>query len=234
MLRRVFALAGLAAALVWTGLGAADKKDIETSKKALAELGEFVGEWKSNGEMSEGKKSLWKETTAWGWKFGKDGEAWLAIESKDSKLFTNGALKYVPAKKVYQLTATDKAGTELVYEGKLVKGKLELTRADKATGDVHKLTVHTLADGARMIVQQQVQAKGKGLFSDQFKTAGTKEGESFAGGGKKNECVVTGGLGTMQVSYNGKTYFVCCSGCREEFNLNPKKYVDEFEKNKKK
>ena len=41
---------------------------------------------------------------------------------------------------------------------------------------------------------------------------------------------MTGGLGTIQVAYNGKTYYVCCSGCREEFAANPKKYVDEFEK----
>ena len=64
--------------------------------------------------------------------------------------------------------------------------------------------------------------------------AGTKEGESFSGGGKKPECVVTGGLGTMQVSYNGKTYYVCCSGCADEFKARPKKYVDEFEKKMKK
>ena len=57
---------------------------------------------------------------------------------------------------------------------------------------------------------------------------------STAGGEKKPECVVTGGLGTMQVSYMGQTYYVCCSGCRDEFNDNPKKYVDEYNAKKKK
>lgn len=104
---------------------------------------------------------------------------------------------------------------------------------DAATGDVHRLTVYTLADGARMIVQSEVQAKGKGPFADVFKVAATREGESLAGGGKRNTCVVTGGLGTMPVSYMGKTYYVCCSGCRDEFNADPKKYADEFEKRKK-
>ena len=52
-------------------------------------------------------------------------------------------------------------------------------------------------------------------------------------GGKKNECIITGGLGMIPVSYNGKTYYVCCSGCRDEFNANPKKYVKEYEKSKK-
>ena len=29
----------------------------------------------------------------------------------------------------------------------------------------------------------------------------------------------------MTVSYKGKTYPVCCSGCRDEFNDNPEKYA---------
>jgi YHS domain-containing protein len=32
------------------------------------------------------------------------------------------------------------------------------------------------------------------------------------------------------VSYMGKSYFVCCSGCKEEFDANPKKYVDAAKK----
>jgi YHS domain-containing protein len=31
----------------------------------------------------------------------------------------------------------------------------------------------------------------------------------------------------------GETFYVCCSGCRDAFNENPKKYVDEFKAAKK-
>jgi YHS domain-containing protein len=41
--------------------------------------------------------------------------------------------------------------------------------------------------------------------------------------------VVSGGKGTMPVSYKGKTYYVCCSGCRDEFKENPEKYIAEYE-----
>jgi len=34
------------------------------------------------------------------------------------------------------------------------------------------------------------------------------------------------------VSYQGKTYFVCCSGCRDAFNENPEKFVKAAEKKK--
>jgi YHS domain-containing protein len=56
----------------------------------------------------------------------------------------------------------------------------------------------------------------------------TKEGEQFAAGGSaadRPRCIITGGTATMTVSYQGKTYDICCTGCRDEFNDNPEKYV---------
>ena len=38
----------------------------------------------------------------------------------------------------------------------------------------------------------------------------------------------------IPVTYNGKTYYVCCTGCRDEFKANPEKYVKEFEEKRKK
>jgi hypothetical protein len=55
----------------------------------------------------------------------------------------------------------------------------------------------------------------------------------FADVPKGPECVVSGGLGTSKVSYMGKDYFVCCSGCRDEFRANPEKYVKEWERKAK-
>ena len=55
---------------------------------------------------------------------------------------------------------------------------------------------------------------------------GGSEGTSpFGGGGAGG-----GGTGTSTVSFQGKTYYVCCSGCRDEFYATPAKYVAEFEK----
>lgn len=205
----------------------------DAAKKGLQQVGEFVGEWKGAGTVA-GKKAVWKETLAWGWSF-KGGEPRLTLAVEDGKFFKTGALAYVPDKKLYRLTATDPAGAERVYEGKLARGRLVLDSKDAATGDVSRLTLYTVGDGARMLLVGETQSKGKGLFAKAFDVAANKVGESFAGGGgKKAECVVTGGLGTMPVSYMGKTYYVCCSGCRDEFNADPKKYVDEYEKARKK
>ena len=44
--------------------------------------------------------------------------------------------------------------------------------------------------------------------------------------------VVTGGLGTIEVSYDGKSYYVCCTGCRDYFNENPKQVLKEYTERK--
>ena len=49
----------------------------------------------------------------------------------------------------------------------------------------------------------------------------TRVGASFAAGESGPKCIVTGGRGTMTVSYQGKSYPVCCSGCRDLFNSDP-------------
>jgi YHS domain-containing protein len=241
MTSRLFAAAALVAGLVFTagGLGTAaeekkDKKALEATKKALAEIGDFIGQWNvdAKGKIAGAEKSA-KEKMELGWKF-KDGDGWVNLDIKDGKFVTKGELKYDPAKKDYLLTLTDAGGKELgTYAGKLKVGKLILEKTDSGSGDIGKITMYTVSDGARLILVNELKAGGKGSFVEQFKFTCSKEGESFAGGKKKPECVVTGGAATMAVNYGGKTYYVCCSGCRDEFNANPKKFVDEFEKKNK-
>ena len=52
-----------------------------------------------------------------------------------------------------------------------------------------------------------------------------EDGESLAGAAKKAECIVTGGAASIAVSFQGKTYYVCCSGCRDAFNEDPAKII---------
>ncbi|MBI1314741.1 YHS domain-containing protein [bacterium] len=49
-------------------------------------------------------------------------------------------------------------------------------------------------------------------------------------------CVISGGLGTSTVTYNGKSYYVCCSGCKAAFEDDPETWIAKFEakKNEKK
>jgi YHS domain-containing protein len=236
MTRRVLTIPSLLAGMFALSALAADTKaDAAKAKKALQDVGDFVGQWNLEGQSKAGgKSSSWKEIASWGWKF-KDADARITVDFKDGKFFSKGDLRYLPEKKLYKLTLAGKDGQEQVFTGEYKRQKLVLERTDDKTGDVHRVSMNTLSEGVRFAMQYEVQSGGKGLFETKYKAAGTKEGESFAGGkaNKKPDCIVTGGAGTMAVTYMGKTYYVCCSGCKEEFEANPKKYVDAFEKGKK-
>jgi YHS domain-containing protein len=206
----------------------ADDKAAAVAKEELQKLGEFIGRWQTNGEGTvDGKKGLWKETWEWAWKFGKDGDAAVVVTVKDGKVLSAAEVKYDPAKKGYKVTVKDTKGDAQEYTGNVdKKGLLTLERTDAKTGDVHKLKLGTAAEGIRLNAVYEVQTGGKGLAGTVYKAAGNKEGQSIAGGAKKPECIVTGGAASIAVSYQGKTFYVCCSGCKDEFDANPKKYVD--------
>ena len=180
---------------------------------------------------SKSKSEIWKESAEWSWDL-KGTEPALKLKVTGGKQFTEGTLKYLPDKKKYELTAKDVDKKEQVFTGEIKAKKLILTHEDAATKDKYTIEMSTNNDGARFVYNVAVQKKGIGVARRLVEVGLSKEGVSLAGG-KKNECIVTGGLGTMAVSYGGKTYYVCCSGCRDEFNENPKKYIAEFEKSKK-
>jgi hypothetical protein len=203
----------------------------EPAKEALKALNEFVGQWKGNGESKTGKAEIWKESAEWAWDL-KGEEPALKVKFTGSKQFTEGRMTYLPAKKKYQLVVKDADKKDQTFQGEIKAKKLILTRDDAETKDKYTIEMSTNNDGARFVYNVAVQKKGVGIARKLAEVGLTREGASLAGG-KKNECIVTGGLGTIAVSYNGKTYYVCCSGCRDEFNANPKKYVEEYEKSKK-
>jgi YHS domain-containing protein len=208
-------------------------EDAAKAKKALMEVQDFIGLWNLEGtQKAGGKTEAWKEKVSWGWKF-KDGDSWITVDFAEGKgkYFTAGALRYDVEKKKYLLTLTAADKSEQVYEGGVVKGELKLERKEVKTADVYRVTVYTLADGVRMQMKFEKQEGGKGLFASQFALSGSKDGESIAGGGpKKPECIVSGGAASIAVSYQGKTYYVCCTGCRDEFLASPEKYINAKKK----
>ena len=61
----------------------------------------------------------------------------------------------------------------------------------------------------------------------------TREGVAFAAGDGAPVCIVKVGRGTTSVTYKGKTYWVCCSGCKDLFEDNPEAVLAEAEARKK-
>ncbi len=215
---------------------AADKPTENAAKEALKELNDYIGEWKGSGAPEKAKptaKESWTETVNWSWRF-KGDDACITLAIKDGKVLKTGELRYLAEKKRYQLKAVDKSDNKLIFEGELKDGYLTLDREDEKTKETQRLTMNLAAEGVRFIYRYSHKPDGKTLFVKDYQVACTKEGESLGASAKKNECVVSGGLGTIAVSFKGETFYVCCTGCRDAFNENPEKYIAEFKAKKKK
>jgi YHS domain-containing protein len=201
-------------------------------KEALQALQDYIGGWKGNGTSEKDKSEIWKENASWSWRF-KGKDTFLTFEAKDGKLFKSGELRFLPEKEKYQLTLIDKKDVKRSYEGELKKDILLLEGQDPATKNTDQLKINLAGGGVRLVMTVSTRLEGRTVFNKQYQVSYTKEGESFGATAKKNECVVTGGLGTMTVSFMGQTYYVCCGGCRDAFNENPAKIVQEYLAKKK-
>ncbi len=79
-------------------------------------------------------------------------------------------------------------------------------------------------------------ARKSGSNFIRFDTIATqRQGTSFAKsdvGYGDRECIISGGLGVTQVSFKGKNYWVCCSGCKAAFEEDPATWIAEYEAKK--
>jgi hypothetical protein len=203
-----------------------------SARDALKPFNVLVGSWKGSG-APEGTKEeraagLWSETTTWGWQF-LDDDAWLTVTFEKGKYFTDGELRYNSEKGTYQfvLKTTDKK--KQTFSGTLKEKILTLDRTDAPAGEEQRL-VFSLLHHNRHLYRFETKAANSALgFTKIWQVGATKAGVPFAEVAKGPECVVSGGLGTMKVTYKGKDYYVCCTGCRDAFKDNPEKWIKDYE-----
>jgi hypothetical protein len=214
-------------------LPADDKPAQRSAKEALKPFNELIGSWKATATPSGRAKEFWQETVAWEWQF-KGDDAWIKLTFTKGKNFEKGTLRYLPDRDAYRLRLVTNDKQTLDFDGKFNAEKRTLTvdRTDPTTKDTQQFVV-TMLHETRFLYRYEVKPDGRTGFTPQFKAGATREGIAFAAGDAKPECVVSGGLGTMKVTYKGKEYYVCCGGCRDAFNDNPEKFVKEFEARKK-
>ena len=214
----------------------ADATPARSPKDALQGFHNLIGTWKGTGAPSGGTREerdrgFWIETVRWQWRFeGKD--TWLSAEVEKGKHFSRFELRYRPKTDDFALVATTPDKEALTFAGTLANKRLTVERIDPKTKQTQRL-VFSLLHANRHLYSSETRPDGTTLFTKAFQVGATKQGVPFATGDTAPECVVSGGLGTMQVSFMGKTYYVCCSGCRDAFKEEPAKYVKEFEARKK-
>lgn len=231
MLARIFAVIAL------LGYVAAIDADQESPKKtpreALQTFSDIIGDWKCTGtpvgSKDDVQKGFWTERMSWEWQF-KDKDVWLKGAFEKGKNFTHGEIRYVPDKDHFTLTLTLLNKEKVTYVGSVeIRDKTKIITFERDGNKETQRLVFTLLHSNRFLYRYEAKPDGRPLFAKKWSVGATKEGESFAVGDGKPECIVSGGAGTSPVSYMGKTYYVCCSGCRDEFNANAAKYVKEYE-----
>ncbi|MGL4550162.1 MAG: YHS domain-containing protein [Gemmataceae bacterium] len=206
-----------------------------SKKDALKPLHDLIGEWKGTGTPQAGtreerEKGFWVETVVWQWQF-KGADAWLRADVAKGKHFTRLEIRPGAGKDEYGLKAWTADGKEQAFAGKLDGRRLLFDRDEG--GLTHRLSF-SLLHGNRHLYRYETRKSDTVTFTPRYQVGATKQGVPFAVVDKGPECVVSGGLGTSRVTYKGKTYYVCCSGCRDAFNEEPEKYVQEFEAARKK
>jgi YHS domain-containing protein len=229
----LLAALGVVAAAAVTVLAAGDSDKVAPGRRAdqeaLKAYAPFVGSWRGVGQVERGRaRGAWTESADWAWKLTSDS-AGLEITVKMGKYLKVGVLRpgQAPGTFVFQATLAD--GTSRTFAGAAAddRKRLVLTADAKApAGGVHRVSITPLHD-TRLLILLEAEDPNRHTFSRLGEVGYTREGVAFAAGESYPLCVVTEGRGTIQVSYKGKTYWVCCSGCRDLFNDHPESVLAE-------
>jgi len=209
----------------------ADEPGKRSPADALRAFNDLIGSWGATGTpegtREEKQRGFWRESISWTWNF-KGNDAALKAAIAKGKHFTGAELRFLPNKDRYLLTLTTPAKQELQFVGSLKDNVLMVERNDETKKETQRIVL-SMFHGTRFIYRFEVKPEGRASFTRVYSVGSTKEGVAFAGPGDNSpECVVSGGLGKIKVTYKGETYYVCCTGCQEAFKDDPEKYLKEY------
>jgi YHS domain-containing protein len=200
------------------------------AKTALGEFNSLVGAWRGVGMPRRNSQSgAWSETAEWVWNFDK-GVPTVHYNIKDGKLLSSAVVGWNAEKQTYQLHAVFTDKQERDYTGTLAENKFVLDSNPDDAGFVHRITL-TRLNPKRTVVLVEKRSKDSTFFNRVAEIGYTRQGTSLAvAGSNEPECIVTGGKGTMTVSYKGQTYYVCCTGCKQAFDDDPEGTIIEYKR----
>ncbi len=198
--------------------------DRRTDQAALKTYGSLVGRWKGVGQPQRGStRGSWTEAGDWSWKLSNDSAS-MELVLKGGKYLKGAELRPGAEDGTFVLNATLTDGATREFAGKPGdKGKLPLT-ANEGEG-LSRITLTPLHETRFLLLLEERDASGN--FSRLGEVGFTRQGVAFALGESGPTCIVTEGRGTIPVKYQGQTYYVCCSGCKELFDENPEAALAE-------
>jgi len=223
------------------GSGAKESR-VDSVLDAMQPLQEvLIGTWRGVTRKSYGGFKATDELQ-WKWDFQTNSrQPALVMTSDASPYIRSGRLTFLTDEQVYQFEAVDPDGETRSYQGAFAEPvrdvpgdgdnlqrtyKLELTQAAGPEAEETWRIVFNQQENNRYLLELYRKRAGGDFL--RFDTVSTqRKGTSFAVSdtdyGEKT-CIISQGLGTIQVSHEGKTYWVCCSGCKAAFEDDPEKH----------
>lgn len=208
----------------------------------------LLGQWRWITQKKFGDFPKSGDDVRWVWDFKtRPGQPGLGAQSETSPYFRSLWITATSADSFEaRLTADD--GAVRVFQGTWVDGQepretpdgkilqrtfaLQMMQVEPVEGEQWQLTVN-LIDNNQYLLELKKRPTAQASLQLLDTVRQQREGTSFAVADSDNpgpKCIISGGLGTMTVSYQGKSYPVCCSGCAAAFNDEPEKWLSRLKK----
>ncbi len=203
----------------------------QQERESLSQLQVLVGAWRGVGQPRRGSsRDSWIENAVWQWSFDDDRPS-LKFESPQGRFYRHGRIIALDNQQ-FQLDATRAEGDHIdQFRGSLDKDEqLTLLATKNGTGPVARVSIRTVAGGDRLLVLLERRTKPAGRYSRIAEIGYTRKGSGFGQGTTQRECIVTGGAGSIAVTHKGRTYYVCCGGCRDLFEDDPEGVLADYQK----
>lgn len=200
-------------------------KDRQTKIDKLEPFNALIAEWRCNGFVPgrDKNKTGWEETSSWIWVL--KGDVAVRFATEGAKILENGSITYDIKEDKFVMAAKRVDGQKVTYTGEFNDDKSRfVAEGELKGGEKEKITIKFL-DKIRVVFEVERAKPGKDPVVV-AEIGGTRKGEKISGASDEGpKCVITGGPGTSSVSYGGKGYYICCTGCRDAFNEDPVKWI---------
>lgn len=206
---------------------------VQADISALQPLQVVVGKWRGVGQVRRGSpQGAWQEQAEIRWEFG--AEAGIKWTITHGKFWKSALLSPGSPESPLRLRVVLPDDSVLDLHGRVEENRCVLESDPETQPTQHRFTWLMLNDN-RFTVLFERRMASQSFYQRVGEVSFQREGTRLeATDANAPECVVTGGRGTLAVSYKGQTYYVCCTGCREAFEKDPQGILTAWEQRRKK
>lgn len=218
----------------WADAEVAKSKSAAQPDPQMKEFQWLIGDWKGIGQPKRGSNTgTWKETAECAWDFSQTKPA-IVVQVTDGKHWSQLRLAIDPDTGKPQLGLQPAGGTITWLAGEKTEERWVFIGQSTSGAASSKLTLTVLNENRATLLIEQKQAT-QSFFTRVAEVAYQRAGTRLdVAGNRGPECIVTGGYGNISVEYKGKTYYVCCTGCRDVFLEDPEAILAEAAAKKQK